>query len=301
MNKKQYRTTLGAFGLISVGLIASNYALYYADWMVIFIIISAFYIYLRYKISSPLQQFSTKFNMLVDYDLDVEEALKLVQERYENAPTESVKALYQLYLGMALYYNAKYREAMNTFNQINMPKVNPLYHVLIYAFTAYAALEEGDTETFDLSLSRLGEMKTRIKKKYLNFAMNYEEILKAIKNIEFNPEHYKEIMEGSFGREDGFISTKLIYNYRMAYYYKAVHEVEEMDRCLAKVIANGKNHHTAIQAREMFQNTCNIEDFIFPAPGEEPEDVEVVEEPLQIDALEEVTIVEETSDKEEKE
>lgn len=301
MNKQQYRITIGVFGFISVGLIVSNYIMNYLDWLIVFIIISAFYIYIRYKITGPLQMFSTKFNMLVDYDLDVEEALKMVQERYDNAPTESVKALYQLYLGMALYYNANYREAMNTFNQISLAKVNQLYHVLIYAFTAYAAYEEGDIETFDLSLSRLSEMKAHVKKKYLNFVMNYEEILKAIKNIEFDPEHYKEVMEGSFSREDGFISTKLIYNYRMAYYYKALHEVEEMDRCLAKVIANGKNHHTAIQARKMFQNTCNVEDFVFPAPGEEPQDVEIVEEPLQIDTLEEVTIVEEKDDKEDKE
>lgn len=301
MNKKQYKITLGTLGVISLGMIISNYIWLYLDWFFVFIVISLFYIYIRYKLSGPLQTFSNKFNMMVDYDLDVEGALKMVQERVENAPTEGIKALYQLYLGMALYYNGKYRESMNAFNVINLTKVNQLYHVLIYAFTAYAAYEEGDTETFDLSLNRLTEMKPRVNKKYFAFVINYEDILKAIKNIDFDPEQYREVMEKSFGRNDGYISTKLIYNYRMAYYYKAIHNPEEMDICLAKVIANGKNHHTAIQARKLFQNTCKIEDYIFPEPGEEPEEVEVVEEPLQIDALEEVEVVEETKDTEDKE
>ena len=293
--------TLGTFGFISVAMIVTNYIWLYLDWLLVFITISVFYIYIRYRISGPLQLFSNKFNMMVDYDLDVEGALKMVQDRVENAPTEGIKALYELYLGMALYYNGKYRESMNTFNQINLTKVNSLYHVLIYAFTAYAAFEEGDIETFDFSLNRLTEMKTKVNKKYLAFVINYDEILKAIKNIDFDQEHYREVMEKSFARDDGYISTKLIYNYRMAYYYKAIHNTEEMDICLAKVIANGMNHHTAIQARKLFQNTCNIEDFVFPEPGEEPIEVEVVEEPLQIDSLEEIEVVKESKEPQDKE
>ncbi len=302
MNKKQYRTTLIAFGVIAVGFIATNAIYNYLNWLWIFIIVSAGYIYIRYKISAPLQTFSTRFNMLVDYDLDVEGALKLAKDNVENAPNETVKSLFMIYLGMALYYNSKYREAINTFNQINLAKVNHLYHVLIFAFTAYSAYEEGDLETFDLSINRMEEVKNRVQKKYLSFVASYLEILKAIKNLDVDPEHYREVIERNFSKEDGYLSTRLVYNYRMAYYYKTINNVEEMDKCLAKVIANGKSHHTAVQSEIMFKNTCNIEDYVFPDPTvkvENVEDVEIVEDPLQIESLDEVEVVEEKEENKE--
>lgn len=294
MNKKQYRLTLIIFGVISLGLIATNYVWEYANWIFIFIGVTVFYIYIRYRLTGPLQMFSTKFNMLVDYDLDVEAALEMAQEHYDNAPNESIKALMQLYLGMALYYNAKYREAINMLNLIKLEKVNHLYHVLIFAFTGYAAFEEGDLELLDSCVSRLGEIKNRVNQKYYNFVVSYQEVLTAIKNLNVNPENYLEVIERNFSRNDGYISTKLIYNYRLAHYYKTMNNIEEMDKCLAKVIANGKNHHTAISAKMLFQNTCNIEDFVFPEPGTEPEEVEVVQDVEMIEQLEELEVVEET-------
>ncbi|XMB71626.1 hypothetical protein RJI07_05765 [Mycoplasmatota bacterium WC30] len=297
MNKRQYRTTLIAFGVIAIGFIIANATkIIDINWLWIFIIISAGYIYIRYKISAPLQTFSTRFNMLVDYDLDVEGALKLAQENVDNAPNETVKSLFMIYLGMAYYYNSKYREAINTFNQINLAKVNHLYHVLIFAFTAYSAYEEEDLDTFNLAINRMDEVKNRVQKKYLGFAASYLEILKAIKNLEIDPEAYRDVIERNFSREDGYLSTKLVYNYRMAHYYETVGNVEEMDKCLAKVIANGKTHHTAVRAEEMFKNTCNIDDFVFPDPAikvEDAGDVEVIEDPLQIESLDEVEVVEE--------
>ncbi len=285
MNKKQYRMTLIIFGIISIALVVTRVFYEYVDWFVIFIVLSIFYMFVRYKISSPIQAFAKKFNMLVDYDLDVEEALRLAEDYFENSPTETLRSLVQIYVGMALYYNARYRDAINTFNQINLPKVNNLYHVLIFAFTGYAAYEEGDLETLDLCINRIEDIKNRVNKKYIAFALSYQEILKVIRNLDIDPEKYREVIEKNFSREDGYISTKLIYNYRIALYYKTVNDVEEMDKCLAKVIANGKNHHTVISAKKIFQNTCSVEDYVFPAQGTETEieEVEIVEEPKQLD------------------
>lgn len=285
--------TMIAFGVISVGLIVTNSIWNYVDWLWIIIIVTVAYFYVRYRITAPLQMFSTKFNMMVDYDLDVEGALEMTKEYFENAPTQNVKSLFQIYLGMAYYYTADYREAMNTFNQVDLRKVNPVYHVLVFAFSAYAANEEGDEESFNIALERLEDVKNRINKRYVNFALNYIEILNAMKNIDINPDAYLDVIEKNFSREDGYLSTRLIYNYRKALYYKAIGNTEEMDKCLATVIANGKNHHTAIRAKALFQNTCNVEDFVF-SNEPEPTDVDIVEEPLQIDQLEEVEVIEET-------
>ena len=296
MNKKQYRTTLIAFGVLAAVALAAD-AIWRdnQDLLWIFIGISVAYIYVRYRITSPLQMFSTKFNMLVDYDLDVEEALKMAKAQYENSPTEQVSQLVMIYLGMAYYYNANYREAMNTFNQIKLNKVNQVYHVLIFAFSAYAAYEIDDTEAFNIALSRMEDAKNKINKRYFAFASSYLEILTAMQNLEVNPDNYREVIERNFSREDGYISTRLVYNYRMGRYYKAINNKEEMDKCFATVIANGKNHHTAIRAKELFEGSCNIEDFVFAEPGSEVyEDVETTEEPLQIDQLEEIEVVEET-------
>lgn len=294
MNKKQYRIALIIFGILSAALVAAKLILedQFIDWLWIFLIVTFVYMYIRYKVTNPLRAFATKFNMLVDYDLDVEGALKLTKDLHDNAPTESVQQLVQIYLGMAYYYNAKYDEAVKTLNSINLRKVNQIYHILIFAFTAYAAYEIDDFETVDMTIERMENARTRINKRYLSFANGYIEILKAMRNIEIKSEEYREIIERNFSREDGYISTKLVYNYRMAKYFEAVNNDAEKEVCLAIVIANGKNHHTAIQAKKMFKGTVNVEDYVFPEPGTEPEEVEVVEEPIQIDQLEEIEVVE---------
>lgn len=294
MNKKKYKITLILFALVAVALIVTDAIWAYVDFLYIFIGISVVYIYIRYKVTTPLQQFSTKFNMLVDYDLDVEGALKMVQDQLQKAPTDQVEQLVLIYLGMGYYYNSMYDEAIKTFNQIKLNKVNQVYHILIYAFTAYAAYEMGDMETFNIALERMESAKQRINKKYFAFASSYMEILTAMKNLEVNPEGYREVIERNFSREDGYISTKLVYNYRMALYYKTVGNIEEMDKCFARVIANGKNHHTAIRSRSMFKGSVNVEDYVFGESDSNLQDVEVVEEPLQIDQMEEIEVIDES-------
>jgi tetratricopeptide (TPR) repeat protein len=234
--------------------------------------------------------------MLVDYDLDVEAALELAKKQYEDAPTKSIEALIQIYYAMALYYNSQYSEAIKMFNQVDLNKVNIVYHALIFAFTGYSAFELDDRETLDLCVQRLGELTSRVNRKYVNFVIGYQEVLNAIKNLEVDPETYFEVIQRNFSREDGYVSTKLIYNYRLAHYYRVTNNTEEMDICLAKVIANGKNHHTAVAAKKLFKNTVNVEDYVFPEPGSEPQEVEVVEEPMQIETLEEVEVVEEVNE-----
>ncbi len=306
MTKKQMTLILTISGVILGAGMILNAIHYTVNWVWFVLLASIVYLYIRYKITGPIQMFARKFNMMVDYDLDVEGALEMTIEQYENAPTNGIKQMLMIHLGMAYYYNAKYDESVKTFNQINLNKVNILYHVLIFAFSAYSAYEMGDTETFNISLDRINEVKNRVGKKYVNFASNYAEILHAIKNLEIDPESYREIVEKNFSHDDGYISTKLVYNYRMAHYHKIMNNIEEMDICLAKVIANGKNHHTAIQARKMFQNTVNVDDYVFPEPGTEVEDVETVEEPEQIapiedlESMEEIEVVEEVETEEDK-
>lgn len=316
MNKKQYQTFLIVYAVASAALIITNFIFsYIQNWIWVFVIISIGYFYLRYKLTSPLQSFANRFNMMVDYDLDVEGALEMVKRQSENAPTKSIESMFNLYLGMAYYYNGKYEEAIKTFNQIPLKKVNSVYHILIFAFTAYSAFELGDEETFNIALERIENAKDHVGRKFVGFAHGYVEILNAMKNIETDPEHFREIIEKNFSREDGYVSTKLVYNYRMAQYYQQVGNIEEMDKCLAVCIANGKNHHTAIQAKKMFQNTCNVEDFVFPDPSEmqAPDDemdiddvqkVGMIDDPLQIDevkTLEQVDIVEEDEEEPEEE
>lgn len=119
----------------------------------------------------------------------------------------------------------------------------------------------------------------------MNFVGSYLQVLEALKGLEDNPEHFKEVIESQFSRNDGYVSTKLIYNYRMAQYYKTINDEVEMDKCLAKVIANGKEHHTAIQARKMFKNSVNIEDYVFQEEAEE--EFETVDDQQLIDTVEE--------------
>ncbi len=296
MNRKQYLTTLAVVAVIIVAVVVINLIQpFIQNWLWIFIGATLVYMFIRYRISAPVQLFSTKFNMLVDYDLDLETANKLAEEGVENAPTSGIKAIYMVYSGMAKYYKGDYRNAINTLNQIELRKLNPAYHVLVFAFVAYSAYEEGDIEAYDNAVQRIKDARQRVSRRYAGFAMGYLEILEAIRNLDEDPEHYREVVERHFSREDGYITTKLIYNYRMAYYYKAVNNLEEMDKCLAKVIANGKKHHTVLQAEKLFQNTCNIEDFVFTDNEEEKiEDVEVVEDNLIADQSETETEIEET-------
>lgn len=299
MNRKQYLITLIVLLVVGVTLIVTNFIFdEYLSWTWVFVIIAAGYLYLRYKVSGPLQMFANKFNMMVDYDLDVQGAKKLCLERVEQAPTNGTKTLYMVYLGMATYYAGDYEEAVKVFNQIELKRLNNVYHVLIFAFTAYAAFEADDMDNFNLSIERIKNIQGAINRKYLGFVGSYLQVLEAMQNLETNPEHYREVIENQFSRFDGYVSTKLTYNYRMAHYYRVINNEEEMEKCLAKVIANGKEHHTALQARKLFKNTVNVEDFIF-TEEQEVDNVEVVEdqqlltgETENIETLEEVENVE---------
>jgi tetratricopeptide (TPR) repeat protein len=299
MNKKQYLITMVSIVLIGVGLIITNVVWEYLDWTWIFVIIAAGYLFLRYKVSGPLQSFANKFNMLVDYDLDVKTAKELCLDRVKNAPTSNTRALYMVYLGMATYYTGEYDEAVKVFNQIELKRLNNVYHVLIFAFTAYAAYEADDLETFNLNIERIKNIQNSVHKKFLGFVGSYIQVLEAIQNLEENPEHYREVIENQFSRNDGYISTRLTYNYRMAHYYRVMKDEVEMDKCLAKVIANGKEHHTALQAKKMFKNNVSIEDYVF-VEEKEVEDVEIVEDQklisTEVDNVEDIEEVESSKD-----
>ncbi|MGE4379230.1 MAG: hypothetical protein AB7E16_04950 [Candidatus Izemoplasmatales bacterium] len=302
MNRKQYLIATISLAVIGVALMVTNWIFEYMQWTWVFVIVLIGYIYLKYKIQGPLQVFSTKFNMLVDYDLEVKEAKQLCQERVDNAPTPGIKNLYMVYLGMATYYAGDYEEAIKVFNQIELKRLNNVYHILILSFTAYAAYEAEDMETFNLSIERIKNMQNSVNRKYLGFVGSYVQVLEAMQNLEQNPEHYREVIENQFSRNDGYISTKLTYNYRLAHYYRVLNDEVEMDKCLAKVIANGKEHHTAIQARKMFKNNVNVEDYVF-VEEEDIEEVDIAEdqklienEAKDIEDIEEVEVVEKEDD-----
>lgn len=300
MNRKQYLTAMIAIIVIDLALIITNYFFGYMDFIWVFVIILAGYLFLRYKVSGSLQTFSTKFNMLVEYDLEVQQAKELVEENLKKAPTKNMQAFYMVYLGMAKYYCGEYDEAIKTFNQIELKKLNPAYHILIFAFSAYASFELEDFENFNMYLERIKNLSANINRRYLGFVNSYIQVLEAIQGLENDPEHYREVIEGQFSKFDGYISTKLIYNFRMAYYYRAINDEVEMDKCLAKVIANGKNHHTAIRAKELFKNNVKVEDYVFQE--EAPEEYNVTEEDdqqlltNQMDNVEDVEEVESVDD-----
>lgn len=268
MNRKQYLISVAVLVTASIALIITNYFFNYLDnWLYVVIIISLGYLFLKYKVSGPLQMFATRFSMMVDYDLDVEGAVEMCQKAYENAPTLSIKALYQVYYGMSLYYAGRYAEAIKILNLIDLKRLNAVYHVLIFAFVCYASAENEDMETFRFTLDRIKNIQGKVGPKYQGFVASYLEILEAILNIDDSLDRYKEVMERHFTREDGYISTKLVYNYRMAYYYKKLGDTLEMDKCLAFVIANGKGHHTALRAKEMFKGSVNVEDYVYVDPA----------------------------------
>lgn len=304
MNRKTYIASLIILGVGTVALFITNYFFAYMEMLYIPLIVMLGYIIIKYKVTGPLQSFSTKFSMLVDYDLDVEQAVELCKKGYENAPTKNIQALYQLYYGMGLYYAGRYDEAIKMLNTIDLRKLQSIYHILIFAFVCYCCTETKDWETFRYTLDRIKATKPKVGARYQSFAENYVEILEAVQNVENDPEHYREIVEKHFKREDGFISTKLVYNYRLAFYHKAVGNDLEADKCLAFVIANGKDHHTALRAKEMFKNLVNVEDFVYvvPNPAEpvQEEKPEVIES-LTGESVEPGKIEEASEDQEKKE
>jgi tetratricopeptide (TPR) repeat protein len=263
MNRKQYLVSSILLSVAGLALIVTNYFFAYIDWLYVFILVAVGYLFIKFKISGPLQMFGTKFSMLVDYDLDVAGALAMCEEAVKNAPTFGILALYQVYYGMSLYYIGRYEDAIKSFNMIDLKRLNAVYHVLIFSFICYASFELGDMETFHSTLERIKNTKDRVGQKYQGFANSYIEILDAIDHMDFALDQYKEVIEKNFTKEDGFISTRLMYNYRMAYYYKKLGDTLEMDKCLAFVIANGKEHHTALRAKEMFQGSVKVEDFVY--------------------------------------
>ncbi len=267
-NRKQYIITIVALALLIVGAAVASIAFQLFDPIFVFLGASMGYLYIKYRVSGPLQLFSTKFNMFVDYDLDLTAALSLCKEQLDNAPVSSVAEVYRWYYGMAQYYAGDYETAIRTLNQVELKRMNPVYQVLIFVFIAYAAYELDDMDTFATQIERIEGVKARIPGKYQGFVTNYTEILSAIQHKEVALDQYKEMVEKHFSREDGYISTKLIYNYRLAAYYDLIGDALEKDKCLAFVIANGKEHHTAIQAKKRFTNLVNVEDFVYDIEAE---------------------------------
>lgn len=273
MNKKEYYGSIIVFAILSVGFVASKYILEYnLDWLIIFIIIFVAYLYLRYRLMTPIQRFSNKFNMLVDYDLDLEGAIQLCLDNIEEAPTRGIKALFQVHLGMAYYNNGEYDQALQAFNEVEFAKLNTVYHVLIFAHQAYIYNELGQKDEFDAALERIKNIKGQINRKYLGYANSYEHVLTVIGNLQEDPEEYKQVIESSFSTHSGYVTQRLIYHYRLAKYYEAIGNDEEMDIQLAKVLANGKGHFTAKEAHKMFKNTVNVDDYIFTDEELEPEE-----------------------------
>jgi len=263
MNKKEFYTTIIVFIVLATAIIVTNYIFEYLDWLLTFAIVLAGYMYFRYRLTSPMQRFVSKFNMLMDYDLEIEEAIQMALEHVENAPTKAIKGVFQLHLGMAYYNNGEYEKAIQTFNDIELQKMNTVYHVLIFAHQAYAYNELGNSEGFDLAIERINNVKPKIHRKFYAYATSYERLLKAIKNLEEDPEEYKNVIEAHLSQHNGYISQRLIYHYRMAKYYQAIGNTQEMDIHLAKVLANGKSHFTAKEAQGMFKNSVIVDDYIF--------------------------------------
>lgn len=279
-NRKKYIIVLVLLGVASVSAAVIN-AIYGKQeyWLWILLVVMTLWTVVRTRVYAPLQVFGTKFTMLVDYDLDIAEACRLAKLGADNAPTARVKEIYGMYYAMGLYYKGDYEAAVRAFNQIDMRKLDGVYHVLIVAFIAYSEFELGDTDAFRVAIERLRGIKTGIPVKYQNYAANYLEILEALDQLSDDPEAYRAMMEKHFSREDGYISTRLIRNYRLALYHKEIGDIAAMDKELAFVIANGKEHHTALQAKKLFQGTVNIEDYVLRDTVEE---VQPSDETVQI-------------------
>ena len=275
MSKREFYLSIAIYAILSAGLIASKYIFEYnLDWLLIFVIIFVGYLFLRYRLTTPIQRFSKKYNMLVDYDLDMDAAIDLCLDHIEQAPTRGIKALYQVHLGMAYYNNGEFDQALQTFKEIELKKLNPVYHVLIYAHEAYIYNELGQKEEFEIALEKIRAVKSKINKKYIGYANSYERMISVIGNLEEDPEEYKQ----------GYISQRLVYHYRLAKYYEQIGDEREMDIHLAKVLANGKGHFTAKEAQKMFKNTVDIDDYVFT--DEDVENLPVDEVPEEEDFAE---------------
>lgn len=279
MKKRNFYLTLITYGVLSAGLIASKYIFEYdLDWIFIFLIIFVGYLYLRYRLSTPLQRFSTRFNMLVDYDLDMESAIQLCLDSMEEAPTSRIRALYQVHLGMAYYNNGEYEQALQTFNAVLMTKLHPIYHVLIFAHQAYIYIELGQMDNYEAALERIRNVKSSIGRKYIGYANSYDRLLTVVGHLEENPEEYKQVVEANLSNHSGYVSQRLIYHYRLAKYYEFVGNDAEMDIQLAKVLANGKGHFTAKEAQKMFKNSVNVDDYVFTEDDYLPQEPQAPEE-----------------------
>lgn len=286
MKKKEYLIIMITMGVLSLVAITINAFVYqFADWLLIMLGIFVAFLFVRFRSQSSMQYFSSKYNMLLDYDIEVEEALALARSYEKEAPTIVLKTMYQMYIGMALYYCGQYEEAIKEFNQINLQKIHNVYHTLIFSFTAYCAYELEDQETLDLSIKRLENLAEQVPGKYQGFVSNYVELLTSMRNAVSDPDKYKEMIDKHFSQDDGYLAKKLNYNYRLAKYYQIIGNEDEMDRCLAFCIANGKNHHTAIQAKKMFKGSVNVEDFIFSYDQVKQEEVVEDVKPLEVEEV----------------
>ena len=280
-NRKQYILTLVVIGVLTIGTGVVIFIMD-LDWLYLLVVMMMGYLYLKYKLTTPLQHFSNKFNLMVDYDLDLEGAMQLCQDHYDQAPTQGLKGIYRWYLGMAMYYSGRYDEALRTLNQVELRRMNPVYQVLIFVFQAYSAYELQDREQFAQMIQRIEDIRPRIHRKYQNFVASYLEILTAMRDKEQLSDQFKDVVERHFNRNDGYISTKLIYQYRMSEYYEVVGDLEAMEKALAFVIANGKNHHLALLAQKKFKGTVALEDYIYHPEAEQvQEDLPIDVEPIQ--------------------
>lgn len=301
MKKKEFIITIVVFAVFSVGFVATNLILELLNqqslnWLLVFGIIFLGYLYLRYRLVQPLRSFASKFNMLLDYDLDIEGAIQLASEYVNEAPTRGMKSIYLLHLGMAYYNNGEYEKAVQTFDKIELQKINSVYHVLIFAHQAYAYDELGNDAGFDLALERITNIKDKIHRKFFAFASSYERILTAMKNLKEEPEEYKEVVEAHLSQHNGYISQRLVYHYRLAKYYEVVGDVEEMDKHLARVLANGKSHFTAKEAQDMFQNTVKVDDYVFTEDDFNQPDLEDESLTEKIEDAKELEVFDDTTD-----
>jgi len=288
MNRKQYIITMAVYSTLSIAALITNMIWNYTNTLLIITGIFVGYLFIRYKVDGKFQYFSSRFNMLLDYDLDVKQALDMAQTAYDSAPTANLKASYSLYVGMAHYYCGNYEEAIKTFNQIDLARMNPVFHALIFSFTAYSAFEIQDQETFDQCLARMESLVGQVPNKYQSYVASYKEVLEAIKNMEFDHEGYLNMVEKHFAKDDGYLARKLNYEYRKSYYYKMEGNTLEMDKCLAFCIANGKEQHLATRAKAMFQGSVNVEDYVYDPTKVKQVEVEEEVEVIELQELEPV-------------
>jgi len=293
MKKRDFYITIIVYAVLSTALIVSKLVWEYnLDWLMIFIIVFGGYLYVRYRLTAPIQRFNTKFNMLVDYDLDMDAAIDLCLEHIKEAPLSRMKTIYEVHLGIAYYSNGEFERALAVFNDLDLGKLHSVYHVLVFVHQAYIYDHLGQKENFEAVLERLKNVKSSIQRRYIGYANASERLLSAIGNINEDPEEYKQVIEVNLGQPNGFVSQRLIYHYRLAKYYEVLGQENEMEIELAKVLANGKSHYTAKEAHKLFKNTVNVDDYVFTeeefyASPLEPE-AEVVDEPEQIETTSEI-------------